>query len=191
MSGVHQLQFGERARLCGNTNIGKLDIGIQLTSDLLDIHAAVDAAVLCKYADGTISITCYMENTCTSGFVTDKSTECKGSNWKDDDFRFSLDFDKDPYHEIEEIAIVTNIRWGADLKMHYGLINSGHLRVYSHNANSNILEQHVDFSHHSTKTGLLWSVIYSYKGEWKIRSHEESVVSKDLGELIQNAKSYL
>lgn len=191
MSSIHQLQFGERAKLFGNTNIGKIDIGIQLTSELLDINAAVDVAVICKHADGTISIACYIENSCIPGFVTDKSGECKGSSWNDDDFKFCLDFDKDPYNEIQKIAIVTNILWGPDLKMHYGLIKSGYLHVYSHNAKSNILEQHIEFSHHNTKTGMIWSVIYSYKGEWKIRSQETSVVSKDLGELIQEAKSYL
>ena len=181
---VQQLALGERKKLSviPNSNIGKLDIGIRLFSHTMDIHTVVDIAVVCKSrTKGIYSIWYGKPN--VDSFIYDETEHCNGSSWDDDDFRVSVDFSKIP-NDIEKMSIVTNILWGKELSQHYGMIEDGYMRIYSHEIKANIMEQHIKWSNHKNKTGMIWAEIYSYKNDWKIRSIEESLISKDLGELV-------
>ena len=190
---VQQLRAGERKSLRTNSksSLKKIDFGIRFTSDTMDIPTVVDISIVYKSKKDGIHTVWYGNPQDLSGAICDETRQCNGSSWNDDDLRISIDFSKLPT-DIERMSIVTNILWGKDLSMHYGLMKSGYMRVFNHEENSDILEYHIDWSKHQKVTGMIWAEIYPYKNvEWKIKALEQPVNSKDLGELAQAAGSYL
>lgn len=188
---VQQLTQGSRISLgTSNSNIGKVDIGIQLKSETMDIHTVVDIAIVCKSKTKGLYTIWYGNPIDEQNGICDDTTHCNGSSWGEDDLRVTIDFNQISC-DIERMSIVTNILWGKELEQHYGMIEQGYMHVYQHKKKVNLLEQHVNWNNHKGKTGFIWAEIYPYKDEWKIRSIEESVVSKDLGEVVQIAGGYL
>lgn len=186
---VQQMTIGERKVLYKTSYaIGKIDVGIRLSSDAMDVHTIVDIALV--YKSRTRGINTIWYGNPQNEFVVDETSHCYGSSWNDDDLRISVDFNKIP-SDIERMSIITNILWGKDLKQHYGLINKGYMHIYSHEEKSDIIEYPINWFEHKGKTGMIWAEIYPYKDEWKIKAIEESLNSKDLGELANVAGSYL
>ncbi len=189
---IQYLEQGERRNLSNekNSNIGKISIGIRLSSKEMDIHTVVDIAVICKSNTKGIYTIWYGNPHDESNSIFDDTDHCNGSSWNDDDLRVSIDFEKLP-SDIEKMSIVTNILWGAELNQHYGMIENGYLHVYSHDKNTDIIQQNIKWLEHKERNGMIWAEIYPYKNSWKIRAIEESVTSKDLGDLVKVAGSYL
>ena len=189
---VQKLTQGSRKSLSTNSssNIGKVDIGIRLKSEIMDIHTVVDIAIVCKSKTKGLYTIWYGNPKDEQNCICDDTINCNGSSWDDDDLRIAIDFDKIP-RDIERMSIISSILWGKDLKQHFGMIEKGYLHIYNHGETSDILEQQINWFNHKGKTGLIWVEIYPYKDEWKIRAVEQSVNCKDLGELAQIAGSYL
>ena len=186
---VRQLELGNRITL-GKSDIGKVDIGIRLESEKMDIHTVVDIAVVCKSRAKGLYTIWYGNPADEQNCIYDETINCNGSSWGDDDLRVCVDFSQIS-SDIERMSIITNILWGKELGQHYGMIEKGYLHVYDVEKKVDLLEQHIDWSAHKGKNGLIWAEIYPYKDEWKIRSIEESTISRDLGNMSQIAGSYL
>lgn len=183
---VQQLMQGSRKSL----STGKIDFGIRLNSETMDIHTVIDIAVVCKSRTKGVYTIWYGNPSDEKEFVFDETCKCNGSSWNDDDLRVSIDFSKIP-SDIERMSIITNILWGKELKNHYGMISNGYMHIYSHEEECDILEQNINWFEHREKTGLIWVEIYTYKDSWKVKGVEASMSTKDLGELAKIAGSYL
>ena len=189
---IQTIKAGERKALRKNSksSLKKIDFGIRFTSDTMDIQTIVDIGVVFKNKDG-IHTVWYGNPQDLSGAICDEGILCKGSSWKDDDLRVSIDFSK-LTPDIERMSIITQILWGKDLDRHYGLMKTGYMRVFNHEENTDILEYHIDWLKYQKVTGMIWAEIYPYKNnEWKIKALEMPVNSRDLGELAQTAGRYL
>lgn len=185
---VQQLTQGSRITL--GKNIGKIDIGIRLKSYAMDIHTVVDIAIVCKSKTKGLYTIWYGDPIDEKNGIYDDTTHCNGSSWNDDDLRVTVNFNQIT-SDIERMSIVTNILWGKAFQQHCGMFEQGYMHMYSYERKADLLEQHIQWSNHKEKIGFIWAEIYLYKDEWKIWSVEESMVSKDLGEVVQTAGSYL
>lgn len=186
---IQHFSQGNRKTILDSGKVGKFDFGIRLFSEKMDIRTVVDLAVVYKSKRKGLTTIWYGNTQDESGFIVDDTINCQGSNWKDDDMRFTIDFAQ--VKDVERISIITNILWGKDLHQHLGLVERGFLHIYSHDKKEDILQQDIQWQSHAGKTGLIWSEVYQFKDQWKIKAIEESCVCKDLGQLAQIAGGYL
>ena len=189
---IQQLTPGVRAALSVNPNskIGKIDFRIRMSSRRMDNHAVLDMAIVCKSRTKGIYTIWYGNPQDETGCIVDETYSCNGSSWNDDDLCISVDFDKIP-SDIEKMAVITNVLWGRELKQNLGLIDDGYLHVFSHTEEADIIEQHIDWTRHAGKTGIIWLEIYQYKNSWKVKAVENVTNSKNLGELATIASNCL
>ena len=188
---VQQLVKGSRYGLKTKTDSrSKINIGIRFSSKMIDIHTVVDIAIVCKSKIQGIYAIWYGNPHDEQNAIFDETIQCNGSTWNDDDVRISIDFNK-LGKDIERMSIITNILWGEDLNLHYGMIEQAYMHICSSQEKIDIIEQHINCKEHEGRNGMIWAEIYPYKEDWKIRAIEESIVSKDLGELVKIASQYL
>lgn len=189
--GVQQLVKGSRNLLKTKTDsMQKINVGIRLSSQIIDIGAIVDIAVVCKSRTKGIYTIWYGNSHDDEQAICDQTINCNGSVWNDDDLRVTIDFSKID-RDIEKMSVVTNILWSKNFDVHYGMLEKGYMHIYGSKESPDILQQHINWKEYEGKTGMIWIEIYQYKDDWKIRAIEEAVVSKDLGQLVQIASSYL